>query len=685
MMQINRTKILAILAVSAMVLVPAFALIGSDDSSASGTHDINVNDWDQFKKAMKDAKDAPEDTFNVTLTSAIFPDESITIPANVTINAGADTGISILNEIATGTVYDRKTVVNEGTINLLKGEGSGAAGSIYVLGTNAAFVNKGTVTMESYTTLMANINASVVNYGTITAHSMILLYGSGITNDGTITLSDGGYLFVQTVHDVVAKLVNKGVIEGTGYLVLTNAEATNMGTISCGVSGEVAQKTMVYDIKNAGKTLSSEGFEVKANSDEIDSALKALGNVTVRSIIQKAVDSSSLGDVEVLAADADLQLNSYFCDAEYPGNMTLRTAMFDLTVTLKTKMTITAMLPVEGTYAYNENPPVESRTITVESTTKISGLLRIDAYFDDGEMLERVDVTFGLGVRTSAVADLNITVNSDDYVFSYSPTKYDFSISLDIGAGLEFDNFDLMSYNPGDEWDLQGRIKIANMDGLICITSNYFTANLLEYLAIGDEALTETLEDLKYRGKTTIDLDELFAEIVKFMPTNTSVSGTSAATSATNALSDITFLFSAKASMDDDGNITLTRGNQSTGSLDIGELFFDALEAEGEQSVSVSSEVNGDSMMSFITGTAAIFSGDASQDEIGEVLNNLGAEYSGSTVTVKQMDRMCEQKMTNINKMGGSDNGSDTGIYIALALVTAMAAVLLISMFIKKE
>jgi len=137
--------------------------------------------------------------------------------------------------------------------------------------------------------------------------------------------------------------------------------------------------------------------------------------------------------------------------------------------------------------------------------------------------------------------------------------------------------------------------------------------------------------------------------------------------------------------MDDDGNITLTRGNQSTGSLDIGELFFDALEAEGEQSVSVSSEVNGDSMMSFITGTAAIFSGDASQDEIGEVLNNLGAEYSGSTVTVKQMDRMCEQKMTNINKMGGSDNGSDTGIYIALALVTAMAAVLLISMFIKKE
>jgi len=46
----------------ALALVPAFALIGSNGSSASGTHDINVNDWDQFKKAMKDAKDAPEDT-----------------------------------------------------------------------------------------------------------------------------------------------------------------------------------------------------------------------------------------------------------------------------------------------------------------------------------------------------------------------------------------------------------------------------------------------------------------------------------------------------------------------------------------------------------------------------------------------------------------------------------------------
>ena len=679
------TKLLAILAVTALALMPAFALISSDGSSASGTHDVNVNDWGQFKTAMKDAREAPEDTFNITLTSPIYPEEGITIPSNVNMTVKGGTGISIINEVATGKIYDRKAVVNEGNITLKTGSRTEEAGTIYALGKNASFVNRGTVVMEDLTRLMANEHASIVNYGTITADSVLfIIQNAGLTNEGTISLTRNGHLNIENG----SKMTNSGTIEGDGYLLISKSEANNLAKITCNVRGDMTQETsIVYDSNKAGKTIWSEGFETRADRDKIDYVLMAYGNKTVLSIIEDAIDSSSFAPGDVIYADADLQLISYFCDAEYPHNMTLRSAMFDLTITLKSKIGINAMLPAEGTYSYDQNPPMESRAIYTESTVKISGLLRMDAYFDEGEMLDRLDITLGLGVRTVATTDLQVKVDPDEYTFTYRPTKYDFGMSLDFYISIDFDNFDLMSYNPGDEWDLQGTIKIAKIGGDLILTSNFYAANLLKYLTLSDtsESLQEILDDLKYRGRTALDLDELFNEIIRFLPTVGSVSGTSAATPAVNGLFDLTFLFSAKASMGDDGNITLTRGNQSTGTIDVGELFFDALESEGETSISMSSEINGDSMMSFVSGAASVFIGDASQEQIEGILNGIGAEYSESTVSVKQMDRMCDQKKASINKMSGADDRDNTGTYIVLALVAAMAAVILVSMFIKRE
>ena len=54
-----RTKLLAILVVTAMALVSAFALIESGNSSGVGARDIYVNDFEQFKNAMNEAKVAP--------------------------------------------------------------------------------------------------------------------------------------------------------------------------------------------------------------------------------------------------------------------------------------------------------------------------------------------------------------------------------------------------------------------------------------------------------------------------------------------------------------------------------------------------------------------------------------------------------------------------------------------------
>ncbi len=39
-------------------------------------------------------------------------------------------------------------------------------------------------------------------------------------------------------------------------------------------------------------------------------------------------------------------------------------------------------MPVEGTYPIDTRPPMETRTLSIEPTVKVLGLLRIDAYFD---------------------------------------------------------------------------------------------------------------------------------------------------------------------------------------------------------------------------------------------------------------------------------------------------------------
>ena len=147
-----RTKLLAILAVTALALVPVFTLLDSDGSSADGSHDVSVSNWGEFKTTMNNARDNPGDTYNVTMnvppeSGGITMMESITIPANVTLTIPGENVLSLLE----GDVGGAKiTVINEGNI-IMDPHGSpfGNAGGIYAAGNNMTFINKGTITAET--------------------------------------------------------------------------------------------------------------------------------------------------------------------------------------------------------------------------------------------------------------------------------------------------------------------------------------------------------------------------------------------------------------------------------------------------------------------------------------------------------------------------------------------------------
>ena len=104
--------------------------------------------------------------------------------------------------------------------------------------------------------------------------------------------------------------------------------------------------------------------------------------------------------------------------------------------------------------------------------------------------------------------------------------------------------------------------------------------------------------------------------------------------------------------MGEDGYITLTKGPASTGTIDLGEIVFTALEAEGQTSIEMDSEISGGSMASFVAGAVAIFTG-TTQEQVEGVLADIGADYSPSNITMKDVNRMCDQKMSYINKMVG--------------------------------
>ena len=136
--------------------------------------------------------------------------------------------------------------------------------------------------------------------------------------------------------------------------------------------------------------------------------------------------------------------------------------------------------------------------------------------------------------------------------------------------------------------------------------------------------------------------------------------------------------------MGDDGYVTLTRGPASTGAIDIGEIVFDRLEEEGETAIEVNTEVGGDSMTTLFTGTLAVLTG-ASQEDVNAVLKDLGANYTESNMTGAEMDRICDQTMRNIDKMGGRDDSDNTNLYITVGLISALAVLITVPMFIRKK
>ena len=698
----NRTKLLAVLAITAMALMPVFALLDSDDSSADGSHDVSVSNWGEFKTTMNNARDNPGDTYNVTMNSpaesaGIIVLESITIPANVNLTIPAENILNLLEGEIGGA---KLTVINEGNI-IMDPHGSpfGQAGGIYAAGNNITFINRNTITAETSSSIMCMYGANFVNDGSIVSKMWNFNFtkSGGLTNYGEIVLSGSGSCLLQ----MMSPFVNWGTVSGEGAIITEQTSVVNIGTITCRVLGEVKQESAVWDASKAGKLISSEGYKLNVKDSDINEALAKLGDKTVEGLLQEAVNSvmggggtsATISDVTV-----DLELSSNYAEAEYINNLTLRTAFFKVHAGMKVQGEINAQLPDEGTYSFNDKPATSAKTLKFNSSIRLEGLLRINAYFDAGENLQRVDIILGTGLSTLIKTDFRMDINNDEkqYEISYRSTDYEFGMGLNIMIGLDFKGFDLLSHNPGDKWNIEGTIKVADAKGHIDITASKNVVELIDYTYVGEktEETKKQIQELLDNGKTTIDLNELFdllfgtggavgAPVASSSGAAMAPVGASAAMPAVNGLFD-SFIFTASATMGEDGYVTLEEGPVSTGAIDIGAVIFDRLEEEGETSIMVNTEVSGDSMTTMFTGAVAVLTG-ASQEDINGVLKDLGANYTESNMKVSEMDRICDQTMRNIDKMGGRDDSNNTTLYVMIGLVSVLAVLIAIPMFIRRN
>ena len=89
-------------------------------------------------------------------------------------------------------------------------------------------------------------------------------------------------------------------------------------------------------------------------------------------------------------------------------------------------------------------------------------------------------------------------------------------------------------------------------------------------------------------------------------------------------------------------------------------------------------------MTTLFTGTLAVITG-SSQEDINSVLSDLGANYTESNMSVSDMDRICDLTMRNIDKMGGRDDSNNTSLYVVIGLISALAVIIAIPMFIRKK
>ena len=696
-----RTKLLAILAVTALAIVPVFALLDSDGSSADGSHDVSVSNWGEFKTTMNNARDNPGDTYNVTMnvppeSGGITMMESITIPANVTLTIPGENVLSLLE----GDVGGAKiTVINEGNI-IMDPHGSpfGNAGGIYAAGNNMTFINRNTITAETSSSIICMYGASFVNDGSIVSKMWNFNFtkSGGLTNYGEIVLSGSGSCLLQ----MMSPFVNWGTVSGEGAIITEQTSVVNIGTITCRVLGEVKQESAVWDTSKAGKLISSEGYKLNVKDSDINEALAKLGDKTVEGLLQEAVNSVIGGGTSATISDVtvDLELSSNYAEAEYINNLTLRTAFFKVHAGMKVQGEINAQLPDEGTYSFNDKPATSAKTLKFNSSIKLEGLLRINAYFDAGENLQRVDIILGTGLNTLVKTDFRMDINNDEkqYEISYRSTDYEFGMGLNIMIGLDFKGFDLLSHNPGDKWNIEGTIKVADAKGHIDITASKNIVELIDYTYVGEktEEMKKQIQELLDNGKTTIDLNELFdllfgtggavgAPVASSSGAAMAPVGASAAVPAVNGLFD-SFIFTASATMGEDGYVTLEEGPVSTGAIDIGAVIFDRLEEEGETSIMVNTEVSGDSMTTMFTGAVAVLTG-ASQEDIDGVLKDLGANYTESNMKVSEMDRICNQTLKEIDRMGGADKGNNTNLYIGFGLVSALAVLIAVPMFIRRK
>ena len=696
-----RTKLLAILAVTALAIVPVFALLDSDGSSADGSHDVSVSNWSEFKTTMNNARDNPGDTYNVTMnvppeSGGITMMESITIPANVTLTIPGENVLSLLE----GDVGGAKiTVINEGNI-IMDPHGSpfGQAGGIYAAGNNITFINRNTITAETSSSIICMYGASFVNDGSIVSKMWNFNFtkSGGLTNYGEIVLSGSGSCLLQ----MMSPFVNWGTVSGEGAIITEQTSVVNIGTITCRVLGEVKQESAVWDTSKAGKLISSEGYKLNVKDSDINEALAKLGDKTVEGLLQEAVNSVMVGGTSATISDVtvDLELSSNYAEAEYINNLTLRTAFFKVHAGMKVQGEINAQLPDEGTYSFNDKPATSAKTLKFNSSIKLEGLLRINAYFDASENLQRVDIILGTGLNTLIKTDFRMDINNDEkqYEISYRSTDYEFGMGLNIMIGLDFKGFDLLSHNPGDKWNIEGTIKVADAKGHIDITASKNIVELIDYTYVGEktEEMKKQIQELLDNGKTTIDLNELFdllfgtggavgAPVASSSGAAMAPVGASAAVPAVNGLFD-SFIFTASATMGEDGYVTLEEGPVSTGAIDIGAVIFDRLEEEGETSIMVNTEVSGDSMTTMFTGAVAVLTG-ASQEDIDGVLKDLGANYTESNMKVSEMDRICNQTLKEIDRMGGADKGNNTNLYIGFGLVSALAVLIAVPMFIRRK
>jgi len=188
------------------------------------------------------------------------------------------------------------------------------------------------------------------------------------------------------------------------------------------------------------------------------------------------LEDKTNGTVNELSIDAEVGLWFLFevTDAtseEYVLSMTMAGKL-----SLDAAISVTASMPVEGTYAWDEEEDLEEKTVSVEVNADASLMVMVDVTFERDTMaIESVEVSVELNAAVDFVAD-NLPMDDDDWddmTTTYWYEDYDVSgelefnldMSLEFSPALNLWDFPL---DEGDEWSVDSTATLSgSMSGLL--------------------------------------------------------------------------------------------------------------------------------------------------------------------------------------------------------------------------